>query len=162
MQKNLIVYVSEGSNYALLAVSFSYIVNTITWSYRRRGSQIFFKIDALKNFANLTEKISVFHSLPKKVAGPQAYNFIKRRSKTGSFLWNLLFLKISNSDNLLEDFFQLYPLRTTNIWLPATLTMTNKFKHAFTYQNIVTIECLNINNFAVLLHFWISEIFSKI
>ena len=38
-----------------------------------------FKIGALKNFANLTEKISVFHSLLKKVAGPQAYIFIKKR-----------------------------------------------------------------------------------
>ena len=78
-KKNSIVYVSEGSNYAFLAVSFSYFVNTITWSYRSRGSQMFFKIGALKNFANLTEKISVFHSLLKKVAGPQAYILIKNR-----------------------------------------------------------------------------------
>ena len=44
-----------------------------------------FKIGALKNFANLTEKISVFHSLLKKVAGPQAYNFIKKRFQNRYF-----------------------------------------------------------------------------
>ena len=33
---------------------------------------------------------------------------------------------------------------------PATLTMTNKFENAFTYQKLVPIELLNISNFAVL------------
>ena len=37
-KKACIIYVLEGSNYALLAVSFLRIVNKITWKYRSRGS----------------------------------------------------------------------------------------------------------------------------
>ena len=40
---------------------------------------MFFKTGALKNFANCTRKIPVLESLFKKVASPQACNFIEKR-----------------------------------------------------------------------------------
>ena len=49
-------YMFEGSNHALLAVSFSCIVNKITWRYSSSYSQMFLKIGVLKNFANFTGK----------------------------------------------------------------------------------------------------------
>ena len=49
-------YMFEGSNHALLAVSFSCIVNKITWRYSSSYSQMFLKTGVLKNFANFTGK----------------------------------------------------------------------------------------------------------
>ena len=54
---------------------------------------------------------------------------LKRDSNTSVFLGNLLLCKISNSNNLFKNF------------------------STFTYQKLVPIERLNINNFAVFLHF---------
>ena len=79
---------------------------------------MYFKIGALKNFANFTGKIHVLESLFEKASGPQACKFVKKDSNTGIFLWNwqdfqaLLFtehflwlvLKISNSNILFKDF----------------------------------------------------------
>ena len=99
MQRNSIIYLSESSNYASLAVSFSCIVNKIIWRYR----SMFLKIGAVKNFANFTRKMPVLGSLFK--LGSQACIFIKKRLQNKCFfLWNLLFFKISNSNNLFKDF----------------------------------------------------------
>ena len=103
-----------------------------------------FKVGALKIFANFSGKM-----------GSQACNpILKMDFNKGFFLWNLLFFKISNSNDLFKDF-PAISLHTTDFWSSATLTMTNKFENSYTYQNLVPIERLNINNFAVLLHFWI-------
>ena len=40
---------------------------------------MYFKIGALRNFANFTGKIPVLESLFKKVSGIQACNFTKKR-----------------------------------------------------------------------------------
>ena len=40
---------------------------------------MYFKIDILKNFANFTGKIDMLESLFKKVSGPQACKFIKKK-----------------------------------------------------------------------------------
>ena len=102
---------------------------------------MFFKIGALKNFAN-------FPNFSGNM-GSQACNpLLKRDSNPGVFLWNLPIFKISNSNNLFKDFSAI-SLHTTNFWPPTTLTMTNKFEDLYTYQNFVPIERLNINNFAV-------------
>ena len=42
---------------------------------------MYFKIGALKNFANLSGKIHVLESLFKKASGPQACKFIKKRHR---------------------------------------------------------------------------------
>ena len=47
---------------------------------------MYFKIGALKNFANFTGKIPVLKSIFKKVSGIQTCNFTKRDSNTGGFL----------------------------------------------------------------------------
>ena len=142
LQKNFILYILEGSsNYASLAVSFSWIVNKITCEYRGGGSQMLLKIGAPKNFENLTGKTPALGSLFKKVAGSEVCNFIKNRLqhrcfsvKFENFLrapfftkhlrW--LVFKISNSNNstICSKIFHQYPLRTTNLWSPTTLTMT--------------------------------------
>ena len=75
---------------------------------------MYFKIGALKNFANFTGKIPVLESLFKKVAGIQACNFTKIDSNTGGFLGNLRLFKISNSNNLFGDF-SAAPLNTANL-----------------------------------------------
>ena len=107
---------------------------------------MFFKIGSLKNFAN-------FANFSGNI-GSQACNLLlKRDSNTGVLLWNLPIFKISNSNNMFKDFSAI-SLQTTNFWSPTTFTMTNKFENSYTYQNLVPIERLNINNFAVFLHFW--------
>ena len=45
-----------------------------------------FKIGALENFAGFTGKITVLDSLFNKVAGPQAFKFIKNILKQKRFL----------------------------------------------------------------------------
>ena len=50
------IYVSKGTNYASLAVSFSCIVKKLTW-HRSRGSQMVFTLGALKNLTNFAGKI---------------------------------------------------------------------------------------------------------
>ena len=47
---------------------------------------MYFKIGALKNFANFTGKIHVLESLFEKASGPQACKFVKKDSNTGIFL----------------------------------------------------------------------------
>ena len=59
---------------------------------------MYFEIGALKNFANFTGKIPLLESLFRKVLDIQACIFTKKR------------LKISNSNNLFEDFSAM-PLR---------------------------------------------------
>ena len=49
---------------------------------------MYFKIDALKSFANFTGEIHVLKSLFKKTSGPQTCKFVKKGSNTGIFLWN--------------------------------------------------------------------------
>ena len=84
------------------------------------------------SFRNFTGKTPVLESLFKKVAGPQACNFIEKRFQHSCFpvkfakffrahfftegLWWLLF-KISNSNNptICSKIFHQYPLRTKNI-----------------------------------------------
>ena len=73
------------------------------------------------------------------------------------FLWNLLLFKISNSNNLFKDFSAI-PLRTTNLWSPATLTITKKSVNAFIYQKLVPIERLNRKGaLSDLRHFFVAE-----
>ena len=48
------IYVSEGSNHVLLAISFSCTVNKVTWRYRGSRSQICFKIGALQLYLKKT------------------------------------------------------------------------------------------------------------
>ena len=47
---------------------------------------MFFKIGALKNFANFTGKIHVLEIPIKKASGPQACKFIKKRLQQRYFL----------------------------------------------------------------------------
>ena len=50
------------------------------WSiFRRRCSQVFFKVGVLKNFHNIYRKTPMSESLFEKVAGLKAYNFNKKR-----------------------------------------------------------------------------------
>ena len=81
-----------------------------------------------KSFGNFTGKTPVLESLFRKVAGPQAWKFIKKRCfpvKFATFLrapfftehlWWLLF-KISNSSNptICSKIFHYSPLGTRNI-----------------------------------------------
>ena len=46
---------------------------------------MFFKISALKNFADFTGKIPVLGSFIKKVAGPQTWKSIKKGPKHRSY-----------------------------------------------------------------------------
>ena len=72
-QKNSVIYISEGSNYASLAVSLSCIVNKITCEdTEAEVPKYFFR----KCFANFPRKTPVLESHFEKVAGPQA--FIKK------------------------------------------------------------------------------------
>ena len=74
-QKNSVIYISEGSNYASLAVSLSCIVNKITCEdTEAEVLKYFFR----KCFANFPRKTPVLESHFEKVAGPQACNFIKK------------------------------------------------------------------------------------
>ena len=92
-------------------------------------------------------------SLCLRKFGPLTCNLLKETPTLVFSCQNCCFLfQISNSNNLFKHF-QRYLLRTTNLWSPATLTMTKKFENAFTYQELVPIERLNINKFAVLLPF---------
>ena len=50
---------------------------------------MFLKIGVLKNFANFTGKDLCWSLIFNKVADLQAFNLLKRDSKTGVFLWNL-------------------------------------------------------------------------
>ena len=119
MQKNSIIYAWEGSNYASLAVSFSCIVNKITWRYRSSHSQMFFKIGVLKNFANYNGKKLCWSLFLIKLQTLRPVALFKIDSNTIVFLWNWqkvlrtpsstehlqwLFFKISNSNNLFKDF----------------------------------------------------------
>ena len=124
---------SGGSNYVSLAVSFSWMVNTYAWRYRSRASEVYFKICALKNFANFTRKIPVL------MVSCGTCCFLRSATVTTC-----------------SKIFQLYLWRTANLWLSLFFTMTSKFENAFSYQNLVPIECLSINNFVVLLYFWIT------
>ena len=60
---------------------FYYTENDVSIKARRRryDSQMFFKMDALKNFANFTGKKPVLNSLPNKVEGLKVCNFIKKK-----------------------------------------------------------------------------------
>ena len=85
---------------------------------------MYFKIGALKNFANFTGKIHVLESLFKKASGPQGCKFIKKRLQdryfplklarfsstyfTEHFRW--LVFKISDTNILFKDFLGI-PLR---------------------------------------------------
>ena len=77
-KKNSIMYVWECTNYASLVVSFSCIVNNVSWRCRNSRSQMFFKIGVLKTPS--------FDSLFNKVSGHQAFPM---RFNTGVFLSNL-------------------------------------------------------------------------
>ena len=117
-----------------LVVSFSCIVNKITWRYRSRGSPIYFKIGALNNFSNFTGKIHVLESLFEKASDTQICKFIQKRLQhryfpvklarfsstffTEHFQW--VVFKISNSNILLKDF-----SGTASLLSPASLSMTN-------------------------------------
>ena len=46
---------------------------------------MYFKIGALKNFANLSGKIHVLESLFKKASGPQTCKFIEKKTPTQVF-----------------------------------------------------------------------------
>ena len=76
--KNFIIYVSEGCNYASLAVSFSCTVNKDTVN----EDKLFLGISFLKIL-----QISVENTC---VAGPQACNFIKKRLQHKCFPVNFL------------------------------------------------------------------------
>ena len=141
-------------------------------------------LGALKNFADFTGKIHVLESPFKKDSGPQACKFIKKRLQHSYFPVKLtrfsralfftehlrwLVFKTNNSNKLFKRFFRdtSYP-EQISYHLQLSQWQT-KFKNAFTYQKLVPIErfCnrfrtnskgsdLNINNFAVLLHFRIT------
>ena len=52
-------------------------------------------------FRTISKAVNCFH---KKVEDPQTCNFMKKRDfSTVGFKWNLIFFKISNSNNLFED-----------------------------------------------------------
>ena len=111
------MYVWEDSNYASLAVSFTWIVNEIIWRYRSRGPHMVFTLGALKILWNFAGKILLLGSLRKLQALTLA-NLLKRDSNRDIFLWNWqdfqelfftvhlrwLVFKISNSNILFKDF----------------------------------------------------------
>ena len=90
---------------------------------------MYFKIGALKNFADFTGKIHVLESLFKKASDTQAYKFIKKRLQhrhllvklakfssaffTEYFRW--LVFKISNSNILFKGFSGIPPRRTKSL-----------------------------------------------
>ena len=75
-KNNSIIYVWEDSNYASLAVSFSCIVNKVTWR------NMFLEIYVLKNFESFTGKHLRKH--------PQTCKFIKKRLQHKCFPVKLL------------------------------------------------------------------------
>ena len=81
-------------------------------------------------FRTISKAVNCFR---KKVAGPQSCNFTEKETSTqlvSSEIWQAIVTTCSK-------IFQLCLLRTTNPWSPATLTMTNEFENAFTYQDDV-------------------------
>ena len=140
-------------------------------------------LGALKNFANFTRKIHVLGSLLKKVSGRQACKFIKKRLQHRYFPVKLaifsraFLLQNSSGGSFLKQATVTFCSKISQGYLLPQLISYNMqlsqwqiiFKNAFTCQNVVPIErfCsrfrtnskgldLNINNFAVLLHFQIT------
>ena len=56
-----------------------YTENDVSTEVRGSLSQMFFKLDALKNFGNFTGKKPMLESFPNRVAGLKVCNFIKKR-----------------------------------------------------------------------------------
>ena len=79
----------DGSNHALLALSFSCIENKITWRYSSSRLQMFLKIGVLKNFANFIGKQLHwnFFFITLKALSPAT--LLKKDSNSSVFLWNL-------------------------------------------------------------------------
>ena len=130
------------------------------------------------------EKYMCWSLFLRKLQALRPANLLKRDSNRVIFLWNWqdfqehffftehlrwLVVKTSNSNKLFKRFFRdtSYP-EQISYHLQLSQWQT-KFKNAFTYQNLVPIGCfcnrfitnskgsdLNINNFAVLLHFRIT------
>ena len=72
----------------VLAVSFSCIVNRITWRYSSSRSQMFLKVGVLKNFANFTGKQLRWYFFLIKLKALSPATLLKD-CDTGVFLWNL-------------------------------------------------------------------------
>ena len=130
------------------------------------------------------EKYMCWSLFLRKLQALRPANLLKRDSNRVIFLWNWqdfqehffftehlrwLVVKTSNSNKLFKRFFRdtSYP-EQISYHLQLSQWQT-KFKNAFTYQKLVPIGCfcnrfitnskgsdLNINNFAVLLHFRIT------
>ena len=145
---------------------------------------MYFKIGALKNFENFTGKMNVLESLFKKVSGPQTCKFIKRRLQHKYFPVKLerfsstlfrehfrwLVFKISNSNILFKDFSRT-PLRHSKSLITCNshndklnLKMHSLTKNFFCnrFRTNSKGSDLNINNFAVLFHCRITQIFNEI
>ena len=139
-----------------------------------------FTLGALKNFTGKNASVGVSF---KKASGPQACKFIKKRLQHRYFPVKLarfsraLFLQNTSGGSFLKQATVTFCSKISQWYLLPQLISYNLqlsqwqiiFKNAFTCQNLVPIErfCsrfrtnskgfdLNINNFAVLLHFRIT------
>ena len=141
------MYIWGCSTYTSLAVSFPRIVNKITCEDTEVEAHKYF---SRKSFENFTGKTPVLESLFKKVAGPQACDFIKKRLQHRCFpvnvreffkapfliehlRWPLFKISKSNNPTICPKIFHQYYLSTRNIWSPPFLTMSNYFENTFTY-----------------------------
>ena len=111
---------------------------------------MFFKVDSLKCLQSSPEKYLCWSLFLKKL-GTQASNFITKKLQHRLFSVKFAAFKVSYGNNFSKDFLATSLLYNKSS--PATLAMTNKFENVFTYQKLVPIEHLNINNFTALLHF---------
>ena len=76
----------------MFAVSFSCILNKITWKCRSSRSQMFLKIGVLKNFNKFHWKTAALEFLLNNVEGPHPW----KDPNTSVFLWNLWNFNNSN------------------------------------------------------------------
>ena len=105
--------------------------------FRSSRSQMFFKIDFLKIFANSIGKHLCWSIFLKKVAGPQDYSFIKRRFQHRCFPVKFAKLRSSHSEMFL---------------VKDVLKICSKFTEKHPYQNVISIKLLHNFIEITLLH----------
>ena len=122
---------------------------------------MFYKKAVLKNLAIFIGKHLSWSLSFNENAGLQSFGFIKKRLQYRCFVVNIAkFLRTLVLENICKRLFERFPTLINNI------TRTYEVKKTFSLkqqqQENKQKSDLNIDNFAVLLHFLITYIFSKI